>query len=70
MELSVNELLTKELNDEVIVFQTDTVYGIGALLNSEKGVKKIYQVKSREDKMLRCKAYRVSIIGAAFALCP
>ena len=50
MEINVNTLLEKELKDEVIVFQTDTVYGIGALLNSEKGVKKIYEVKSRESK--------------------
>lgn len=50
MEINVNTLLEKNIQDEVIVFQTDTVYGIGALLSSEKGVKKIYQVKSREDK--------------------
>lgn len=50
MEINVKQLLEKELKDEVIVFQTDTVYGIGALLNSEVGVKKIYDVKSRESK--------------------
>lgn len=50
MEINVNTLLKKKIKDEVIVFQTDTVYGIGALLKSEKGVKKIYDVKSREDK--------------------
>lgn len=50
MEIKVNELLKKKLNDEVVVFQTDTVYGIGALLKSEKGVQKIYEVKSRESK--------------------
>ena len=50
MEINVNTLLEKNIKDEVIVFQTDTVYGIGALLNSEKGVQKIYDVKSRESK--------------------
>lgn len=50
MEINVSTLLKKKLKDEVIVFQTDTVYGIGALLKSEKGVQKIYNVKSRESK--------------------
>lgn len=50
MEINVNTLLTKQIQDEVIVFQTDTVYGIGALLSSEKGVDKIYQIKARESK--------------------
>ena len=50
MEINVNTLLRKKIQDEVIVFQTDTVYGIGALLKSKKGVKKIYDLKSRESK--------------------
>ena len=50
MEINVNELVNKKLRDQVIVFQTDTVYGVGALLGSKKGVQKIYQLKSREDK--------------------
>jgi L-threonylcarbamoyladenylate synthase len=48
MEINIKDLLDVKIQDEVVVFQTDTVYGIGALLSSEKGVKKIYQVKSRE----------------------
>jgi len=50
MEINVSTLLKKKIKDEVIVFQTDTVYGIGALLQSEKGVKKIYEIKARESK--------------------
>ena len=50
MEINVNTLLKKKLKDEVVVFQTDTVYGIGTLLVSKKGVRKIYDVKSRESK--------------------
>ena len=49
-EISVKDLLKINIQDKVIVFQTDTVYGIGALLGSKLGVKKIYQVKSRESK--------------------
>jgi L-threonylcarbamoyladenylate synthase len=50
MIVEVNELLQIELKDEVIVFQTDTVYGIGCLLNSENGVNRIYEIKNREEK--------------------
>ena len=36
------------LNDGVIAFVTDTVWGLGCLPSSEKAVKKIYQIKNRE----------------------
>lgn len=35
-------------NDGVIAFVTDTVWGLGCLPNSEKAVKKIYEIKKRE----------------------
>lgn len=35
-------------NDGVIAFVTDTVWGLGCLATSEKGVKKIYEIKKRE----------------------
>lgn len=35
-------------NDGVIAFVTDTVWGLGCLVNSEKAVKKIYDIKKRE----------------------
>ncbi len=50
MIISLEEILTKDLKDETIVFQTDTVYGVGCLLNSEVGVNKIYQLKNREKR--------------------
>ena len=50
MILDVTELLEIELKEEVIVFQTDTVYGIGCLLSSDKGIAKIYDIKNRESK--------------------
>jgi len=37
-------------NDGVIVFVTDTVWGLGCLPSSEKAVKKIYEIKKREAK--------------------
>ena len=48
MKISVEDLLKKELKDEVIIFQTDTVYGIGCKINSTKGVAKIYKIKKRD----------------------
>ena len=38
---------------DVVVFPTDTIYGIGASIASESGIKKIFEVKSRSpDKPL------------------
>ena len=48
MEINVKDLLNVKLTDEVIIFQTDTVYGIGCLLSSESGVEKIYEIKKRD----------------------
>ncbi|KFZ26985.1 MAG: Threonylcarbamoyl-AMP synthase [Candidatus Izimaplasma bacterium HR2] len=50
MIIDVKDLLKINLKDEVIVFETDTVYGIGCLIDSENGIKKIYEIKKREDK--------------------
>lgn len=36
--------------DDVIVFPTDTVYGIGARIDSDKGLKKIFEVKNRPSE--------------------
>ena len=35
-------------NDGVIAYVTDTVWGLGCLPNSQKAVKKIYEIKKRE----------------------
>lgn len=35
-------------NGGVIVFVTDTVWGLGCLINSEKAVNKIYEIKNRD----------------------
>lgn len=47
MNKNINDIL---LNDGVIAFVTDTVWGLGCLPNSEKAVKKIYEIKHREAK--------------------
>ncbi|OGC06711.1 threonylcarbamoyl-AMP synthase [candidate division WOR-1 bacterium RIFOXYA2_FULL_36_21] len=31
----------------VIIFPTDTVYGIGTLISNEKGIKKLFEIKNR-----------------------
>lgn len=50
MEIKVEELLEKTITDEVIIFQTDTVYGIGCLLSSQKGVETLYEIKKRDGR--------------------
>lgn len=40
----------KDLLGKVICFHTDTVYGLGALLDDEQGIEKIYQIKHRDEK--------------------
>lgn len=49
----LSEKLKKEIketldNGGVIAYVTDTVWGLGALPNNEKGIKKIYEIKKRE----------------------
>ena len=40
---------------ELAIFPTDTVYGLGALINDEVGQKKIYEIKKRDaNKRLAC----------------
>ena len=41
----INEILK---NDGVIAYVTDTVWGLGCLPESQKAVKKIYEIKKRE----------------------
>jgi len=50
MIIDIKDLLKINLEDEVIIFETDTVYGIGCLIDSEIGIKRIYEIKKREDK--------------------
>lgn len=49
----VNELLEKMTQEDVIVFPTDTVYGIGASIHSPKALERIFEIKNRPtDKSL------------------
>lgn len=43
-----DEIIKVLKNDGVIAFVTDTVWGLGCLPESEKAVKKIYEIKKRE----------------------
>lgn len=47
-----NELLKmnkSDLSGKIIAFPTDTVYGVGALLNDLEGINKIYELKHRDN---------------------
>ena len=49
MDISEDKILNEELNKgKVIAFETDTVWGIGALPNCEKGIDNIYEIKNRD----------------------
>lgn len=48
MILTVNELLKKDLHGKIIVFPTDTVYGLGCLLGDLGSVERIFQIKQRD----------------------
>ena len=50
MIIDLKDLFKNNLKDEVIIFETDTVYGIGCLVSSKIGIKRIYDIKKREDK--------------------
>ena len=35
---------------DLVIFPTETVYGIGTFLSNEEGIERIYELKNREDK--------------------
>ncbi|NES24528.1 MAG: threonylcarbamoyl-AMP synthase [Symploca sp. SIO3E6] len=52
-EAAVSKAVNLLGKGDVVVFSTDTIYGIGASIASESGIKKIFEVKSRSpDKPL------------------
>jgi len=46
-EAALNKAVDLLKNGDVVVFPTDTIYGIGASIANESGVNKIFTVKSR-----------------------
>ena len=46
----INKVVDVLKKGGLIIYPTDTVYGLGCLLGSEKGVSKIYEIKKREGK--------------------
>lgn len=49
-KLTVSELLTKDLRGKIVCFPTDTVYGVGALIDDKVAISKIYEMKKRDAK--------------------
>ena len=48
---NVIQLAVKTLRDGgVIIYPTDTLYGFGVLINNEKAIKKLYEIKKRDPK--------------------
>lgn len=48
----VNKAVEILENDGVIIYPTDTTYGLGAAISSKKGVEKIYQIKQISNNKL------------------
>ncbi len=48
MILNQDNYLNYDLKDKIIVFPTDTVYGIGCLFNDLPSIKRIYEIKNRD----------------------
>lgn len=49
MEIDIKDFLKLDIKDEVFILETDTVYGIGCLYSSEKGAKRILDIKERDS---------------------
>ncbi len=50
METSLQAFLRKRITDEIVVFPTDTVYGIGCRYTEEDAIERIYAIKKREKE--------------------
>lgn len=46
--ITLKELLEKDIQGKVICFPTDTVYGVGAMINDSSAIEKIYHLKNRD----------------------
>lgn len=49
-EFFAKKYLWEELKGKIVIYPTDTVYGIGCDAENEKLVKKIYEIKKRDRK--------------------
>ena len=46
--ITLDELLKKDIDNKVIAFPTDTVYGVGCKINDFDAIDKIYEMKERD----------------------
>lgn len=46
----LEDFIKIDLVDELVVFETDTVYGLGCKISSENGISKIYNIKKRDNR--------------------
>jgi len=46
----LNQVVRTLEHDGIIIYPTDTIYGLGCAINSKKAIKKIYQLKRRETR--------------------
>ena len=46
--VTLEQLLTKDIKGKVVCFPTDTVSGVGALIDDNDAIRKIYYLKNRD----------------------
>ena len=46
--VTLKQLLEKDLKGKVVCFPTDTVYGVGAIIEDNEAIEKIYNLKHRD----------------------
>ena len=47
-KISLEALLTRDIRGKVICFPTDTVYGVGAMVDDEAAIARIFELKKRD----------------------
>lgn len=58
MIITVDELLRQDIKGKIVVFPTDTVYGVGCLYDDLEAIDRIYQLKERDyDKPMAILAH-------------
>ncbi len=58
----VSEVSKALMEGKVVIYPTETVYGIGAKIDIEESVKKVFEIKKRKDKPLSIALHSVSEI--------
>ena len=69
MKIDINKASRILRNGDLVIFPTETVYGLGANANNQKAIERIYKIKNRPKyNPLICHFYNISKIKENFFL--